>query len=111
MMYRVIYDDQYFRTIPACMIDARVGTPLANATGAMMEEFIQPKVALIVPGVLPYKLESPNGNLAGVFALQTSSTGAVLLFSIIRPAFVEDQVNISQEIVNFIQGQDWVYDK
>ena len=110
MTYRVIYDDQWFRTIPSVMIDARAGTPLANATGAVMETYIQAQLALIIPGVLTYKIETNSGNLAGVFALNVVGNVATLLFSILRPAFIGDSDNITMEISTFIQGNYFLYD-
>jgi S1-C subfamily serine protease len=112
MTYRIIFDDQYVRTIPSCIIEARKTNGLANAIGTVMESYIQSQIALIVPGVLPYKIETINGNLAGVFSLQTTASGlATVLFSIIRPAFVADQSNITAEINTFIQSNNWVYDE
>lgn len=110
MIYRVVYDDQFFRTIPACMIDSRVGAPLANATGAQMETYIQPMVEQIVPGVLPYKIETINGNLVGVFALEVGQGGYSVIFSIIRSGFQADIVNVNAEIGSFVASNNWVYD-
>lgn len=106
MIYRVIFDDQWFRTIPSCMIDARVGTPLAGATGFVIQGYIEKNLAL-VPGNLTYKIETNNGVLVGVFVMKPDST---LVFSVIRSAFQQFGADITQEISNFIQGNNWVYD-
>lgn len=106
MIYRIIFDDQWFRIIPSCMIDARVGTPLAGATGVVMQKIIDEKLVL-VPGNLPYKIENNNGVLVGVFVMKPDGT---LIFSIIRPAFQQFEEDITQEISTFIGGNNWVYD-
>jgi len=111
MTYRIIFDDQYFRTLPSCIIDNRVKLGLGNAIGSAIQAYIDSQVALVVPGVLPYKIETVNGNLTGVFALFVHPTdGATILFQVIRPGFQEDLTNIQAEISSFIQGNDWQYD-
>lgn len=108
MIYRVIFDDQWFRTIPACLIDSRVGTPIANQIGNVMQAYIEAKLAQIPPGGLTYKIETMNGVLVAVFVI--SNTG-IFVFSVVRPAFQQFGEIIEQEISSFITGNDWVYDK
>jgi hypothetical protein len=110
MTYRTIWDDQYLRTIPSCIIEVRQTNGLANATGDVMETYIQSQISLLVPGTLKYKLETMNGNLAGVFALQVVGDVVTVIFSVIRPAFQSDLSNITAEINTFIQSNEWVYD-
>lgn len=106
MTNRIIFDDQWYRTIPACMIDARVGTPYANAIGSVIQGYIDHNLTLAT-GNLTYKIETMNGGLVGVFVLGRDGT---FLFSVIRPAFQQFSEEIEQEISTFIQGNNWVYD-
>ena len=111
MIYRIIFDDQWFRTIPSCIIDNRVALGLGNARGSVIDKYIQSHL-LIGPGALTYKIETLNGNLAGVFVLQVHPMdGATILFSVIRPSFSAQNSEIMAEISTFILSNDWVYDK
>jgi hypothetical protein len=112
MSYRIIYDGQYFRTWPSCIIDNRIALGLGNATGAQMEAYIQPQLAMVnPPTTLPYKLETINGNLAGIFLLNIHpSDGATVLYQVIRPAFQSDLANVNAAISTFILNNDWQFD-
>lgn len=104
-MYRFIYDMDYRRTIPAAMIDARAGTPLANQIGTVIKGYTDAAVAAVGSFTIPYKIETHRGNLVGVFTLNIDGTGQIATVGqvVIRPAFQSNNVEISQQIANFIE--------
>lgn len=111
MSYRFIFDDMFNRTIPAVMIDARKGTPLANQIGNVIKGLTDAEVAKVVAGVLPYKIEAlANGGLVGYITINTNLQPVSVYQQLIRPNFQQFIVQINQEISNFIKGNDWVYD-
>ncbi len=110
MTIRIIYDIEYSRTIPAVLIDSRKGTPLANQIGSVIKSATDAEVAKVVPGVIPYKLETMQGNLVGYIALQVASGAASVYLKGLRPAFQPFDADISSQINTFIISNIWVND-
>lgn len=108
-MYRFIYDIDYRRTIPAVMIDARAGTPLANQIGSVIKGYTDAAVAAIGPFTIPYKIENHRGNVAGIFTLNVDGTGKIATLGqfVLRPAFQVFSLNISEQISTFITNNLW----
>lgn len=112
-MYRFVYDIEYRRTIPACMIDARAGTPLANQIGSVIKGYTDAAVAAVGPFSIPYKIEvNHRGNLVGIFVLNVNGTGKIATLGqfVLRPAFQVNNSVISAQIVSFIQLNGWQQD-
>lgn len=112
MTYRFIIDDQPFRTIPAVIIDSRAGTPLANQIGAVIKSYTDSQVALVTDSVIPYKIETGAGSLAGYFTLQVilGNQIAQLQQFVLRPAFKQFLSGISVQIDTFITTNNWKSD-
>lgn len=112
MIFRVTYNDEYKRVMPAVIIDGRGLNPaIATLGGYEMKAYTDSKVAQVIVGVIPYKIETDAGNLAGYFLLMVDYNGSpVLMDYLLRPAFVQFDSQISQIINNFIQSNDWQFD-
>lgn len=112
MSYIFSYSLEYGRIIPACMIDARVGTNLENALGTVIKSVTDAQVNLIDDNVLFYKIETIQGNLVGYFSIKVNpNTGAGNLFiQTIRPAFNDNLLEINEQISNFILNGAWQSD-
>lgn len=105
-MYRFVFDIDYRRTIPACMIEARAGTPLANQIGSVIKGYTDAAVASVGPFTIAYKIETRHrGNLVGIFTLNLDGTGKIATLGqfVLRPAFQVYNSIISGQIANFIQ--------
>jgi len=113
MSYRIIYNDSYKRVIPAVLIDSR-GTNVAidTATGFEVLAYTDSKVDLVTNTVLPYKIETDNGNLAGYFNLSVTESpkAASLLNKQLRTAFQIYDSEITELITNFIISNNWEAD-
>jgi hypothetical protein len=112
-MYRFVFDIDYRRSIPAVMIDARAGTPLANQIGSVIKGYTDAAVAAVGPFTIPYKIEvNHRGNLVGIFTLNVNGTGKIATLGqfVLRPAFQVDNSAILAQIVNFIQTNGFAPD-
>lgn len=109
MIYNFIYDDQPFRTIPAVLIDSRAGTSIENQVGSVIKAYTDSQVALVTDAVIPYKIESDTGSIAGYFTLQVvlGNQTAQLQQFVLRPAFKQFLSEISAQINTFITGGQW----
>jgi hypothetical protein len=107
-----IYDDNYFRTIPACIIDGRNGNAaVSGQIGTVIKAFNDAEILKSrQPGVIPYKMETINGNLAGYMSLQVSSGTASLYQLWLREAFKGNMAEIQEDISIFIASLSWMYD-
>lgn len=111
MVFRIIYNQEYKRVIPAVLIDSRGGISAIETTGGYeTKTYTDAQVALVTPTVIPYKIESGAGNLAGYFNLQVEGSNAGLLVMQLRPSFGELSAQISQIINNFIISNVWKED-
>lgn len=113
MSRRILYNESYKRVIPAVLIDSRAFVPaITTATGYEVKAYTDAQVSLVTSTVIPYKIETDNGNLAGYFNLQvsTSPVSASVLNKQLRPAFQQFESEINQEISNFIQSSNWKAD-
>lgn len=105
MTIRFIYEPDYPRLIPAIMIEARAGTPLANKTGAVIKQFTDAAVAAVTPENIVYRLEANDlGIIAGFATVVTIQNGQVGVLGtlVLRPAFQSFTAEISTLIGNFI---------
>lgn len=108
---RVVYASEYQRIIPACIIDSRAFIPeVLNQVGTVIESFTDAEVAKVVEGVLPYKLETMEGNMIGFFSLKLDGSTVGIYQRFIRPAFRRFDLEISQRIAIFIHQNEYVAD-
>lgn len=111
MTVRFIYDMEYERTIPAVLKDARASIPqIKNQIGAVIKQFTDSQVALITDNVLPYKLETTEGNLIGYIAIRVVGGEATVYLKQLRPAFMQFDSEISEQINNFVINGFWKFD-
>lgn len=112
MINSFLYDDNFYRTIPACIIDGRAGNPaVSGQTGFVIKEFYDDEVSKArKPGVIPYKMETVNGNLIGFMSLKTENGSASLYQLWLRQAYKTSSDIINQEISIFITSRNWVFD-
>jgi hypothetical protein len=112
MIFRIIYNQEYKRTIPAVLIDSRGSiSAIQTAGGFAVKAYTDSQVALVTDTIIPYKIETDLGNLAGYFNLQVKFNVTVTLKGKqLRPAFQQFDNQISQIINNFISSNDWKED-
>src|SRR5258707_15820418 len=96
MMIKFIYEPNYPRIIFSVMMDARAGTPLANKPGTTQKQFIDNEIAKDTPDVIPYRLETDLGGMAGYISLLTANQGtkASLYQFMLRPTFKRLSIEI-----------------
>lgn len=111
MTFDLIFEQDYTRIIPAVINDSWSIIPQTKMQfGSVIKSYSDSQLALIVPGVLPYRIESNEGNLAGYMALQVNNNVATVLLFQLRPGFVALTNQISQNIGTFIQSNLWLND-
>lgn len=110
MIVRFIYEPDYPRLIPAIMIEARAGTPLANKTGVVIKQFTGAAVAAVTPETIVYRIENAvSGAIAGFMTVNTSNKGQVGVLGgvTLRPAYQSSAAEISEQIAIFVNGNGW----
>jgi len=111
MTFTLIYEIDYKRVMSAVINDARNTIPeIAGSPGNDIYAYSQAQIAMIVPGVLVYRVGSVDGNLGGYLALQTGNGVATPLLIQLRPAYQRFSLEISQFISNFITSNAWKSD-
>ena len=112
MTFRIIYNQDYKRVIPAVLIDGRGSIPAIQETGGIAtKDYTDSVVNMVNENTVPYKIETDTGNLVGYFNILVDINGnATLMNSQIRPAFQNFDAEISQLIITFIASNDWVFD-
>ena len=113
MTFIIVYNQEYKRVIPAVLIDSRQNFPfLKSAGGYDVLAYTQSQIDLVTDRVVPYKIETDDGNLAGYFNLSVNDNNvtATLLNYQLRPAFESLSVQILQKISNFISSNEWQFD-
>lgn len=113
MINAFTYDENYYRTIPACIIDGRKGNPaVSGQIGSVIKAFTDIEVDKAgKPGIIPYKMETINGNLVGFMSLQVQLGVASQYQLWLREAFKGKLDEIQQDISIFITSLSWTYDK
>jgi hypothetical protein len=111
MTIRLIYDIEYERTIPATIKEARANIPeVKNQVGFVIKAYTDSQVALVTNNAIPYKIETFDGNLVGYVAIRVVSGGASVYLKQLRPAFVQFDTEISEQINTFIINGMYVGD-
>lgn len=111
MIVRFIYDIEYERTFPAVLKDARASIPeIKNQIGSVIKAYTDTQVTLVTDNVLPYKIESMDGNLVGYMAIRVVSGEASVYLKQLRPAFMQFDADISEQINTFIINGFYKYD-
>lgn len=112
MIVRFIYDMEYERTFPAVLKDARASIPeIKNQIGSIIKAFTDSQVALVMDNVLPYKIETADkGNLVGYMAIRVVSGEASVYLKQLRPAFMQFDADISEQINTFIISKLYAFD-
>jgi hypothetical protein len=93
--------------------DSRVNVPsVKDAIGSVIKAYVDSQTALVVPGVIPYKIEiAETGVLAGYFGLQTGNGVASIVLLQLRPVFDADILAVNQQISTFISSGAFFFDK
>lgn len=103
MTFELSYELDYRRVILAVINDARNSIPATkDKDGSAIYAYAQSQIALVIPGVLVYRVVGDDGVLCGFCALQIKNSVANLYFMQLRSAFQQFSDPISQIISNFI---------
>lgn len=112
MSYNITYVDNIPPLVSAVFIDARATTMPSGINGNQVQVLINQQLAQINNQTIVYKIESDFGNLVGYFTLQVnpSNKTCVKASQVLRQAYQQYSVQITQVINNFIQSNDWQFD-
>jgi hypothetical protein len=94
-MRGVIIDSQY--TISA----------ISNKLGSVIKDYCDTEIGKVADNVLPFRIETNDGNLAGYFTIQVTGATVSILQTQIRPAFLQFNTTISNIIATFITNGEW----
>ena len=113
MINNFTYDENYYRTIPACIIDGRKDNPAVyGQIGDVIKAFTDIEVdKASKSGIIPYKMETINGNLVGFMSLEVKFNTASVYQLWLREAFKGKLAEIQQDISIFITSLSWTFDK
>jgi hypothetical protein len=112
MNYCLKYELDANRLIMAVVNDSRAVIPSLgpNADGNAVYAYSQGLIAQMTPGVILYRIQTVNGNLGGIVALNTNPGAVGIIFLQLRPPATSFLSEISELIVNFIQSNNWQND-
>ena len=111
--YRFILATEPKRIISAVIMDARFSIPALNRLGGFdVKLFVDAEIAKLSGNVLPYKIETSTGSLAGYFTLQVDNIGqnCTKISQFLRPAFQPIINDINQQVNSFVSGGGWKAD-
>ena len=104
MTFSLIYELDHVRVMSAVINDSRNTIPATtNQPGSVIFAYAQAQIALIVPGVLLYRVSTDQGGLGGYAAIKVQAGVITLDFYQLRPAFQAFTSEILQIISIFIQ--------
>jgi hypothetical protein len=75
---------------------------ISGKAASVVKAYVDAEYSKVIDGVIPYRIENDNGNLAGYFTLVANGNSISLFQKQLRPAFVQFDVQLSNEINNFI---------
>lgn len=108
MNFYISYCVEYNAVLSGIILENRQAiASTKDKTGAEVKTFIDSQIALIADTVIPYIIETDNGNLVAFFSLKITAGVATVLQLFIRNNFTDFQSAISQEISNFINHGNW----
>jgi hypothetical protein len=112
MNYCLKYEIDANRLIMAVVNDSRAVIPSLgpNADGNAVYAYSQALIAQMAPGVILYRIETLNGNLGGIVALNTNPVAVGIVFTVLRPAAVPFSSEISEVIATFISERQYLTD-
>lgn len=109
--YVITYAENYKRLMWGVISDSRINIPaVKNQIGVIIKQYVDGQTTLVTSGVLPYAIATQEGSLVGYFGLQTAQGAPFILFSQLRPAFIQDSLSIYQNISTFITSNNWQFD-
>lgn len=113
MDFHFVYILEYQRFVYGIILDSRSTISLLhNKTGFQVRDYIEGEINKINDETLIYSIESDMGNLAGYFTLiidRIKRTAIVGQYQL-RPAYLQLDTQISQQISNFITANEWKKD-
>lgn len=111
MTWQLTFADNYKRLMFGIIADSRVNIPsIKDQPGSTILSYVQAQTVQIVPGVIPYGIRTPDGNLAGYVAIRASPGPVSILLLQLRPAFTAFSDDISNFLTNFINGGNFIFD-
>jgi hypothetical protein len=112
MTYSLKYELDTNRLIMAVVNDSRSVIPSLgpNADGNAVYAYSQALIAMMTPGVILYRIQTVNGNLGGICALNTNPGAVGIVFTVLRPSAVPFSSEISEVIATFISGNVFLQD-
>lgn len=110
MSYRILYTTEPKRIISGVIMDSRFTIPaLAGLGGFAVKRYVDDLIVQVSSGELVYKIETFEGQMAGVFALRVTNNGLNVenLFTYLRPAFQSLGITINLLVSSWVQNGDW----
>ena len=112
MTYCLRYELDTQRLIMAVVNDSRSVIPSLGPTadGNAVYSYSQSLISQMTPGVILYRIQTVNGNLGGICAINTSPGAVGIVFTLLRPAAIAFSSEISVVINNFIANRIYLQD-
>lgn len=111
MTFYATYIQEYSRVIAAIILEGRQSfAQTKDKTGFQVKAFFDSESNKVVEGVVPYKIQTVDGNLVAYFSVLTSGLSAQQYQLFIRPSFAQFSGQINQFISNFIGNGSWTAD-
>lgn len=110
MIFRILYTMEPKRILNAAVMDGRFQNPaLSGMSGFEVKNYVDNQIALITSDVLPYKIETMDGNFVGYISIIVSNIGqtGVEFQRWIRPSFSAFSNEISNAISIFVSQNLW----
>jgi len=102
---------EYSRVITGIVLESRkLIAATVGKSGFAVEAFCNMEAEKVTDNVIPYKLETAQGNLAAYFSLIVNGNLTTQYQLFIRPAFEQFSIEIQQFINIFISSNEWQTD-
>ena len=108
MTFKITYCENYTRLMRGVLIDSQFNIPaISNKLGSVIKDYTDKEVEKVVGNVIPFRIETNDGNLAGYFTIKVVGVDVSLFQKQLRPSFVKFNDNISILISTFITNGEW----
>jgi len=106
--FYISYNVEYARVLSGVILENRQGiAQTKDKTGFQVKSFIDDQIALVDDSVIPYIMETAQGNLVAFFSLKMTGEAVSLLQLFIRANFIDFQAQITAKIDTFILSNEW----
>lgn len=111
MTFYATYLIEYSRVLAGIILEGRQSlAQTKDKTGFEVKAFFDSEINKVTTNVVPYKIETEQGNLAAYFSVLTDGIAGQQYQLFIRPSFAAYALQLSLFISNFIGNGSWKAD-